>query len=606
MKRFLLITLFLWTSILNAQLAPAIGQNYDTNFLKNPSFENGKTGWTNSAGIWLITKNTTDTNNLIAASRVSLSAQTLNQQGCFTAPAGINPVLQLSANLNVPLAIINARLCASVAGVKTCGEVITGRAGYQPAVVNFSSTGGAIICAIFETTGNATGQVSSSAFSIKQNINSIASFPINGPATIQTTITIGAVTTPPTKGTLVTDRIVWTRNETRIIADYQYEQSAGGAVGSGDYLFTLPTGLSFDSTIVNFYTGSTGVNFAKTIVGFGTVSNGTGVLVAYDATRFRMYTNTPTATGFYGSGLFGISGANGFGFHIDAPISGWNANTNVALSGCLDAWSCTDEFRATGTTTSGVIDANSENVEFINGNCTAANPTVCTFTRTYGIAPQCSASLISNSAVLFPTTATTTTVSITSNLSTTGAAQPSIPFLLRCSRASTDFKPKTSILTTLGFTGEILTMATAACPEGTLDADGIAISRTTYASLFNVMGITHGQGDGSTTFNKPDYRGRFLRGVTGASANDPDAASRTAMATGGNTGNNIGSVQLDEFKSHTHGANFMLDAVKVGAGAGDMGYVTRTGVSNVNSTAYTVGGNESRPKNAYVKYCVRY
>lgn len=150
-----------------------------------------------------------------------------------------------------------------------------------------------------------------------------------GPVT-QTTITIGAVTTPPTKGTIVTDRINHSRFGSRLIADYQYEQSAGGAVGSGDYLFTLPTGLSFDSASVIFYTGSTGAILAKSIVGYGTVSNGTGILIAYDATRFRMYTNTPTATGFYGSGVFGISGANGFGFHLDAPIANWS-NSNLIV-----------------------------------------------------------------------------------------------------------------------------------------------------------------------------------------------------------------------------------------------------------------------------------
>lgn len=45
-------------------------------------------------------------------------------------------------------------------------------------------------------------------------------------------------------------------------------------------------------------------------------------------------------------------------------------------------------------------------------------------------------------------------------------------------------------------------------PTGFLLEDGSAVSRTTYASLFTVLGTTHGSGDGSTTFNLPDSRGR--------------------------------------------------------------------------------------------------
>lgn len=45
-------------------------------------------------------------------------------------------------------------------------------------------------------------------------------------------------------------------------------------------------------------------------------------------------------------------------------------------------------------------------------------------------------------------------------------------------------------------------------PEGFLFADGSAVSRTTYADLFAVIGTTYGAGDGSTTFNLPDKRSR--------------------------------------------------------------------------------------------------
>lgn len=50
--------------------------------------------------------------------------------------------------------------------------------------------------------------------------------------------------------------------------------------------------------------------------------------------------------------------------------------------------------------------------------------------------------------------------------------------------------------------------------------DGQEISRVTYSSLFDIIGTNFGEGDGVTTFNLPDYRGKFLRGLGGDSAED--------------------------------------------------------------------------------------
>lgn len=54
-------------------------------------------------------------------------------------------------------------------------------------------------------------------------------------------------------------------------------------------------------------------------------------------------------------------------------------------------------------------------------------------------------------------------------------------------------------------TGTMLSFAGSTVPEGFLEAEGSAVSRTTYADLFGVIGTTYGSGDGSTTFNVPDH-----------------------------------------------------------------------------------------------------
>ncbi|MEM3097395.1 MAG: tail fiber protein, partial [Nitrososphaerales archaeon] len=62
-------------------------------------------------------------------------------------------------------------------------------------------------------------------------------------------------------------------------------------------------------------------------------------------------------------------------------------------------------------------------------------------------------------------------------------------------------------------TGTILSYGGSTAPSGWLLCDGSEVSRTTYSALFNVIGETYGVGDGSTTFNLPDLRGRFAVGV---------------------------------------------------------------------------------------------
>jgi len=102
-------------------------------------------------------------------------------------------------------------------------------------------------------------------------------------------------------------------------------------------------------------------------------------------------------------------------------------------------------------------------------------------------------------------------------------------------------------------TGSLLMYPVKTAPTGYLYCNGAAVSRGTYATLFGIVGTTFGQGDGSTTFNLPDYRGKFIRGVDDGAGNDPDAASRTHQTTGGNTGDKAGTCQTaQQSKAHTH------------------------------------------------------
>lgn len=84
--------------------------------------------------------------------------------------------------------------------------------------------------------------------------------------------------------------------------------------------------------------------------------------------------------------------------------------------------------------------------------------------------------------------------------------------------------------------GAITAFAASSPPTGWLTCDGTAVSRTSYAALFAVIGTTWGIGDGSTTFNLPDLRGQFLRGFDSrATATSKDTTLISGITTSGNS-----------------------------------------------------------------------
>ena len=159
--------------------------------------------------------------------------------------------------------------------------------------------------------------------------------------------------------------------------------------------------------------------------------------------------------------------------------------------------------------------------------------------------------------------------------------------------------------------GMLFPYAGASAPTGYLLCHGQAVSRSTYASLFTAIGTTYGAGDGSSTFNLPDLRGRVIAGqddMGGASAN------RLTNQTGGLDGDTLGATGGSEthtlteaqLASHTHSVNSVTigtlapnqtgqNAVNSGGILGTSLNITNGGLStstnsfinNVGTTAHT-------------------
>ena len=93
-------------------------------------------------------------------------------------------------------------------------------------------------------------------------------------------------------------------------------------------------------------------------------------------------------------------------------------------------------------------------------------------------------------------------------------------------------------------TGGLMLWPTSSAPSGWLIADGAAVSRTTYADLFAVLGTAYGAGDGSTTFNLPNLKGRVPVGYD---------SGQTEFDTLGETGGaKTHTLTSAEMPSHTH------------------------------------------------------
>lgn len=173
--------------------------------------------------------------------------------------------------------------------------------------------------------------------------------------------------------------------------------------------------------------------------------------------------------------------------------------------------------------------------------------------------------------------------------------------------------------------GSIIAFGGAATPTGWVLCDGSSISRSTYTELFGVLGTSWGEGDGMSTFNLPDLRGRFLRGVDSPNGQearrDPDWRTRR-----------IGSVQEDSTRSHSHRAGNMIAQINPSGGevplnTGSQNWVARKCLKGIRAAApddgndqmnsgVVVSGNtstdillrdgETRPENCAVNFIIKH
>ena len=137
-------------------------------------------------------------------------------------------------------------------------------------------------------------------------------------------------------------------------------------------------------------------------------------------------------------------------------------------------------------------------------------------------------------------------------------------------------------------------------PPGTLACDGSEISREAYSELFAVLGTKAGAGDGSTTFNLPDLRGRWLMGADAERAAGEEVAEGLPNITG------VVSAIYSNTRGEYNGALYMINtsygAVQTTSGNGSVGLAFNAHNSNA------VYGAQSHvtPASVALLWCIIY
>lgn len=127
--------------------------------------------------------------------------------------------------------------------------------------------------------------------------------------------------------------------------------------------------------------------------------------------------------------------------------------------------------------------------------------------------------------------------------------------------------------------GTILTWSTGTAPNGYLICDGSAISRTTYAELFSVIGTTYGSGDGNTTFNLPNFINRYAIG---------------SQSVGTYIAESLPNVNAT-FLAATNGSQSGTGAVTVGGTLSQMAFSGGGGYPGVGDHIFTFNAKASNP-----------
>jgi microcystin-dependent protein len=151
--------------------------------------------------------------------------------------------------------------------------------------------------------------------------------------------------------------------------------------------------------------------------------------------------------------------------------------------------------------------------------------------------------------------------------------------------------------------GTLFYHAAATAPASALKCNGAAVSRTTYAALFAVIGTIYGAGDGSTTFNLPELRGEFIRGLD--DGRGVDAGRGIGTAQGDAIRNIVGTLSGGGNMTFDAGTGALRPATTTSA-TGAAGLIANglTDDFTFDASRVVPTASENRPRNVAALACI--
>lgn len=330
------------------------------------------------------------------------------------------------------------------------------------------------------------------------------------------------------------------------------EQAISGyvsqAINGADVTLSMTQGAS--ATARNMYLQFTG-------------SGNGNLIVPNNRKLYFIYNTASTAVTVKVSGLTGVSVPVGAKVILVCNgtdiIDATNYSTNLTVGNTLSAGAITTypttSFTATITNGSGgagtilnvsAVPSGTLYVgQYISGTGVTANTQISGFTSgTLGgiglYTVNTSQSVLTGASMTGAagaTSATTTSIDNSTNIATTAFVKSSgVP------------------------TGSVLMWATSSAPTGYLTCNGSAVSRTTYSALYSILSTTFGVGDGSTTFNLPNFNGSMPIGATGSTS-----SSFTGSISGTTLNVTAGSgIAINQVLSGTSGTSITATSIVAG------------------------------------------